>query len=224
MNRPEFKATIGVLIATVGKSMPDEMVAAWYLMLQELTAEQLERGIVVTLRTHQYAGFPPIGTIWENSIGAAGRVVNLETRAMVAWDRVLTAIRVQGGYRTVEFDDPIIHATVRSLGGWVQLTDATSEDLSRFIQPKFVKMYSALAQYGITEAEAAPLFGLIDTANTKAGYELGEVVAIATGLPRLDVKIIPSGSTPKGLPTGSIVKHLADAMRLPDNRELAARS
>ena len=128
---------------------------------------------------------------------------------------MLTAIRFQGGYRTIAFDDPVIHATVRNLGGWVQLTDATSEDLSRFIQPRFVKTYSALAQMGITESEAAPLFGLIDRDNTKAGYEPGEVVAIATGLPSLDVKIIPSDSVPKGLPTGSVVKHLADAMRLP---------
>lgn len=224
MNRPEFIKAIALVIAAVGKPMPDEMVAAWYLLLRELTAEQLERGIVETLRTHQYAGFPPVGTICVNSIGGAGRVVNLETRAVVAWDRVLTAIRVQGGYRSVEFDDPVIHATVRNLGGWVQLTDATSEDLSRFIQPRFIKTYSALAQMGITEAEAAPLFGLIDTDNTKAGYELGEVVAIATGLPRLDVKIIPSGLAPKGLPTSGIVKHLADAMRLTNDREPASRS
>lgn len=215
MNRSEFSKAIALLTAAVAKSMPDETVAAWYLLLQDLTAEQLERGIVETLRTHQFAGFPPVGTIRANSIGAAGRVVNLETRAVVAWDRVLTAIRFQGGYRTIAFDDPVIHATVRNLGGWVQLTDATSEDLSRFIQPRFVKTYSALAQMGITESEAAPLFGLIDRDNTKAGYEPGEVVAIATGLPSLDVKIIPSDSVPKGLPTGSVVKHLADAMRLP---------
>lgn len=224
MNRPEFIKAIALLIATVAKPMPDETVAAWYLLLQDLTAEQLERGIIETLRTHQFAGFPPVGTIRVNSIGAAGRMVNLETRAVVAWHRVFAAIGSHGPYRTVEFDDPIIHATVRSFGGWVQLNDATSEDLSRFIQPKFVKVYSALAQCGITEAEAGPLFGLIDTDNAKHGYELGKVVAIATGLPRLDVKIIPSGSPAKGLPTGSIVKHLADAMRLPDDREPASRS
>lgn len=66
---------------------------------------------------------------------------NSETQALQAWGKVLQAIRMVGSYDSVVFDDPVIHAAIMELGGWVELCHSDTKSLV-FIGKQFEKIYS----------------------------------------------------------------------------------
>lgn len=217
MNREEFVRGIAPIIGAVGKPMPDEMITAWRTALFDLTPQQLERGVGRTLRTYQFAGFPPVAIVLGNALGKIA-ATDVERRGIAAWDRVMTAIRRHGSYRSVNFDDPIINATIRSIGGWKSITEETSEALSKMVQPRFVKTYAALYENGISETESGPLHGIVETENVKLGYEANtSTIEVVTGLPQSGVKVIPA-AVPKRLPSSVEAAKVADAFSVPNDQ------
>ncbi len=87
-----------------------------------------------------------------------------ETRALQAWSKVEQAISQVGIYQSVVFDDPLIHAVLESMGGWVKLCSVTFEELP-FRANEFQKRYMGFVNKkperhpkylaGITECENA---------------------------------------------------------------------
>ena len=65
-----------------------------------------------------------------------------EIRALQAWAKVTQAISRIGAYRSVAFDDPIIHSVISTLGGWIKLCMSKTSDLP-FIGHDFQKHYLA---------------------------------------------------------------------------------
>jgi Domain of unknown function (DUF6475) len=49
-------------------------------------------------------------------------------KAIAAWKRVMQAVRTIGSYRSVVFDDPLIHCAITDMGGWVKLCEMTEKD------------------------------------------------------------------------------------------------
>ncbi len=93
---------------------------------------------------------------------------------------------VQHGYiRTVTFDDAVINATIRSLGGWERLCETPAEKFDVFTRRDFESAYTRLARSGVGEEHGAPLVGWIDRTNYVNGHGAGEPLLIATGLPPL---------------------------------------
>lgn len=101
-------------------------------------------------------------------------------RATVAWAKVRESMRKVGGYATVKFDDPLITAAIREMGGWVQLCETTLDDM-KWREQDFRKLYGVVAKSGL--GDASPLPGICDRTNAKLGYEPQEpAVAVETGL------------------------------------------
>lgn len=190
MTADEFEETIAVLIAGVGRRMEPKMVDAWRVALSDLSVEQLQAAIVKCLREYKFAGFPPVGQIREWA-GAGEGGLRIEDRAALAWDRVLEAIRNVGAYRSVNFDDPAINATIRTLGGWQTLCDAKADELRQFIRPRFLESYRANAAFGVSEAAAEPLAGILASDAGRFGHIAPEPERIETQLPGA-VKLLPS--------------------------------
>ena len=69
---------------------------------------------------------------------------NRVDRAMLAWGKVLGAIQSAGSYTDVCFDDPIIHAVIRDMGGWPKVCGVLTNELS-FFQHQFTQSYRAYA-------------------------------------------------------------------------------
>lgn len=102
-------------------------------------------------------------------------------RATIGWAAVRKAMRDHGGYVTVKFDDPLITATIRDMGGWVQLCETNTEDM-KWREQDFRRIYAAIAKSGI--GDASPLPGICERTNAKLGYDAQEPpVSVATGLP-----------------------------------------
>jgi len=175
MTRQEFAQGIALLTGSVGKPMPDKQLAAWYALLSDLTPEQLKRGIVETLHTHQYAGFPPLGTVRINAL--AGTQVSAKDRPLAAWQAVRDAIRRVGAYDSPDFADTVINATVRELGGWVSVCDTLSEEM-QWLEKRFCALYSALSGANLPEHQTQRLAGITEIDNARNGY-VNEPVRVA---------------------------------------------
>lgn len=63
-----------------------------------------------------------------------------EDGALVAWAKVDKAVRQVGAYRTVVFDDALIHRVLHDMGGWIGFGMKREEDWP-FVANEFVKRY-----------------------------------------------------------------------------------
>lgn len=214
MTRDEFTRSIAVLTAGVGKPMPLEQLEAWFAVLGDMTVEQLQAGIVTTLRTHEFAGFPPVGLIRKNAVGKESPTPTLTDRSTVAWIAVKRAVSLHGGYQTVQFDDPIITATIRALGGWERIcTTDSGEKFDTWLRKEFETTYSALIKCGVNASDTVPLPGLCDVANSATGHaDRTKVALIETGLSKVPERLI-RGEVPKRIESPQVRKLTAEVVK-----------
>jgi hypothetical protein len=198
VTQDEFNSVISILIASVGKAMPDAQVAAWKMLCDDLTVEELRTGVIATIRTHEFAGFPPIGLIRKNAIGRDAGLLTIDNRAAVAWGSIKRSVAERGGYQTVVFDDPLITASIRELGGWVRVCDCEpGEKFDTWLRKEFERTYTALMTAGTSAERTLPLAGLCDIANSATGHtDRVEVAEIETGLTAVPATLI-RGEVPK---------------------------
>lgn len=114
---------------------------------------------------------------------------------LIAWGKVDRAVRSVGPYRTVVFDDPLIHYTLTQFGGWPKVCTFTEEDW-KFQRQPFVTMYKGARQRRIEYP--AKLLGIAEATNGEKhreppyliGNEEGcrHVLATGSALPALEMR------------------------------------
>lgn len=97
--------------------------------------------------------------------------------ALLAWSKVLRAIGSVGGYQTVVFDDPLIHAVVSDMGGWVAMC-SISVDETPFKANEFVTRYQGYRLRGSLPDVPIKLIGRADGENVARGLGESEPVLI----------------------------------------------
>lgn len=63
-----------------------------------------------------------------------------QSKALSAWSKAIDAIAKAGPWNSVCFDDPIIHAVIADMGGWVMFCEMTDEE-SKYKIHEFQKRY-----------------------------------------------------------------------------------
>jgi hypothetical protein len=90
--------------------------------------------------------------------------------ALSAWAKVDKAVRHIGTYRSVVFDDPIIHVVLHDMGGWMALGQKT-EDEWPFVAREFENRYRGFKARNEVPEYNRVMLGLADAANEKQGYK-----------------------------------------------------
>lgn len=85
--------------------------------------------------------------------------------ALVAWAKVDRAVRAVGAYKSVVFDDAIIHRVIEDMGGWVQIC-GLKEDEWPFRAKEFENRYRGYRIKGQIGAYPHQLIGLAEGHNT----------------------------------------------------------
>jgi hypothetical protein len=133
---PRFTAGLMALAELCETPMPETKLALYFKALADLSIEQVEAAVEILARTSCHYGMPKPVHIREAALGSPQDV------AVLAWERVLTALRHHGGYVSVDFQDPIIHRVVEDLGGWVKLCDLPSDPKEQaYRMQDFMKLY-----------------------------------------------------------------------------------
>jgi hypothetical protein len=97
-----------------------------------------------------------------------------EERATLAWGCVSRSAKSIGGYASVNFDDPLINATIRNQGGWTRICTQPAEHFESFIRRQFIADYVVLYGASLSSEALMPLQGTFDKTNPRQ---------VETGLP-----------------------------------------
>jgi hypothetical protein len=90
--------------------------------------------------------------------------------ALSAWAKVDKAVRHVGTYRSVVFDDPLIHVVLHDMGGWIAMGQK-SEDEWPFVAKEFESRYRGFKARNEVPDYNRVLIGLADAQNQKEGFQ-----------------------------------------------------
>ncbi|EJN06469.1 DUF6475 domain-containing protein, partial [Herbaspirillum sp. YR522] len=89
--------------------------------------------------------------------------------ALMAWAKVDRAVREVGTYRSVAFDDGLIHRVVLEMGGWVVL-GTKGDDEWPFVRNEFVNRYRGYRARTQLPDYPPVLIGMSEASNSKQGF------------------------------------------------------
>ncbi|NID14987.1 DUF6475 domain-containing protein [Luteibacter yeojuensis] len=115
-----------------------------------------------------------------------------QTQGMRAWAKVERAVKSVGAYRSVSFDDPLIHVVLVEMGGWVPLCRCAAEDLP-FKAREFERRYAAYRLRRELPAFPPRLIGESEAENNLSGREY-QVRPVLIGDTEKAVRVIEQGS------------------------------
>ncbi len=134
-NQQEILQYLDACTSTYGaRPMTDDAKAIWMAILSRYSRDQIVGAFQKHLSTSVYMPKPAdIVTIIDG---------DPTDRASVAWMKVINAIREVGDYSSICFDDPVIHAVISNMGGWVKLCHIREQEVP-FVEKAFVQHYKA---------------------------------------------------------------------------------
>jgi hypothetical protein len=98
-------------------------------------------------------------------------------RAQTAWAKVDKAVRHVGTYRSVVFDDPIIHRVITEMGGWISIGTKTDNEWP-FVAKEFETRYRGYSMRGERPEYQPVLIGISDAHNSKEGFKTEQPMLI----------------------------------------------
>jgi len=177
--RKELAELLANVCLTFNREPSEGMIAMYVLALNDLPFADVKPAI---LKTAQTSKFMPVPAEIREMTGG----VSAADRPGLAWAAVKRAVRLHGGYQSVDFDDALINAAIRMMGGWNRFCETPGGDaFDTWLRRDFVAMYATLCRSGISGEMLEPLPGIVATENGGSGYleHVPTPVVIETGLP-----------------------------------------
>lgn len=176
-NAEELLSLVMALAAAYRQEADKATQTAYLLGLSDIPLDKLRGTIIRAMQTEQF--MPTVATLRR----LAGFELSTKSRAVVAFDALGDAVTNQGAYRSVRFDDPILNATVQSLGGWVGICGTTLDDWDSHFRHRFMDAYQ-----GNYEARRGTMYaqlGIAEIANNAASLPSPPPVLISVELPKV---------------------------------------
>lgn len=189
-DKKAFAAVIGGLAVSTGKEADSILLKAYWVGLEDLPIDAVQRAAMKALRESKF--MPSVAELRE----LAG-VASSQDQALKAWGVFQEAVRKHGYHRSVLFEDPVITATVRNLGGWMRVCDLPEDEFSKWLRKDFISTYEALSHGDVGLSGEGHLIGFFESQNRKNGYEHDQPKLISSGgksVPKL------KADRPSGLP------------------------
>ena len=192
-DRGSFESLVLALAATFRVEATASLKVGYWLGLRDLSLSQLQTAVGKAMATCRYMPTP-------RELRDLAGIMSADQRAIVAWNAVKQAIREQGRYRSIDFDDPAVNAAVRSLGGWPRLCGLDSDELDKWTSKEFQRLYRELSALQLHEDLTRYLPGVFESSGELTEKRAPTRVAVGTtdparGLPGLPLKMLPGGGT-----------------------------
>ena len=135
----KFVKIINVVGEVYGKEVSEMLLKVYWKALKRFPLADVQRAF------NRHVQNPTNGQFWPKPADLI-RLLDgdPESRAMIAWRKVLDAIEGVGSYQTVVFDDPVIHMALENLGGWLEVCKVTDDELP-FLAKRFEVAYRGFA-------------------------------------------------------------------------------
>ena len=164
----QFSAVMAALCEYYGKpKLSDMAVGLYFAALLEYPLADVQHGLTAHINNPDSGQFFPKAADVIRALAGSS-----ETRASGAWAKVRQAIERVGHMPSVVFDDAIIHAVIADMGGWVQLSLVTYDELP-FRERDFLRFYRSYMGRDLGDYPRK-LAGMAETENTAAGHAVAE--------------------------------------------------
>lgn len=147
-----------------GKDISAQLTDIYWRALKHYELQDVQRAFQVHVNNPDKGQFFPKPADVVRFIEGSG-----ETKALQAWAKVEKAMIQVGRYQSVVFDDPLIHAVIEDMGGWIKLCAIKNEGLP-FYANEFQKRYMGFV---LKKPNLYPkyLCGASEQENAKNGFE-----------------------------------------------------
>lgn len=159
----EFAAKFEMLCAVFQTAVTEPLTEAYWACLRDMESQAFSEAVTRALATLRFMPKP-------GELRALSGQVLPEDRAIAAWNRARAAIGSQGSYMSVDFEDKIINAAIRSMGGWELLCASDAEEVSPWARKEFEKHYLAWLRMDPSDDHIKPLPGLIERMNPGSDF------------------------------------------------------
>ena len=190
IDQPDFRIVVSYLFASFRQEASQAAFHGYWLGLRDLSLPQVELAVATAIRDCDF--IPPPSGLRK----FAGLMLPAD-RAVLAWEAFRTAWRKHSWYDSVNFDDPVINATIRNLGGWCELIDRIEDEdkTDKWARREFERIYQSFCRVGISKKQGLYLPGFFERDNRFRGY--GDCVPpptqVATGLPAHEPGVVRIG-------------------------------
>lgn len=211
-------AVVGMLCEAFGRQATPITFQAYHLVLQDVTNDQLEAAATSALQSTEKF-MPTAGQLRE--LARLGGL-SCESRAQAAWQEFDAAVARHGADRSVSFEDGLINATIRGLGGWVWCCEREGDSYHIWLRREFLGAYMRLIRDGASDDMRRGHSGRLAMMNAsypkdtlvKLGAYTGDEVLVGTqhpvlqgptkpqeriaspGVPQLQLKNVNDEATP----------------------------
>lgn len=163
-DRARFASLLTDAMAFYRRDVSEFALDVWWQACEGFDLEQVGKAITAHALDPELGRFPPM---------PADIVKQLQgtrtDRALIAWGKVYGAMKDVGGWSSVAFDDPVIHATLEDLGGWPRLCASKIVDLPHE-QRRFCDTYRAYA------TKPVPYPAILDGMHAASGAKVTPVL------------------------------------------------
>jgi len=157
IDQPIFFETLISVAELYGRELTAVSQMLYWQCLQEYELDAVRNAMMLCVKDVDVGQFiPKPADIIRQIEGGT------EDRALLAWTKVEESIGRIGCYHSVVFDDPIIHAVVADIGGWINLCRITYDALP-FQRNEFIKRYRGYAKSQVIPEHEVLLPGLANT-------------------------------------------------------------
>lgn len=165
MQDQAFSKGMAILLATYPsmESKPATL-AIWRELLDDLDDAPFLNAVYRLCREEKqlYPGSNVVALIRERAVSSAS--------GLVALTRLEDAMQKIGAYRSVVFDDPIIHLVVDRMGGWPKLCGMEHEEW-KFLRREFERIYDVAKREPVPIDQIPKrLVGVIELSNNAGGH------------------------------------------------------
>ena len=201
MNEPDkkqFGIIITALARTFNRKADKPLLLGYWMGLEDLDLITVQTGASRAMRESKF--MPTVAELRQ----LAGEILPAD-RAALALEAFRKALQINGVYESVDFDDKLINATVRNLGGWIQVDERLGQEGNIWVRKEFERIYQTFLRTGVSSGQALALGGIHEQ-NNAGRYECKPPLLITDGLPphRAGLVALPS---PKGNIPAGLIEH-----------------
>lgn len=179
----EHKRTVIKAVTILGEAFRQKItettIRAYEIGLQDVDPKQIERAVGQAISQCQF-----MPTVFE--LRKFCGTISADSRATLAWAAAKKAVRDLDYTKSVDFDDPVINATIRLMGGWENFCNIEcGEKFDVWGRKQFEETYLKLYNSDLSPDLTRPLGGFHETGNAAHGRVTrpSDFVRIETGLP-----------------------------------------
>ena len=166
LDEAEFGKGMALLIEAFHAEVSELGMHAYWITVQDFSSSDWSLAVRRALRESRF--MPRASELRDYA-----QEISSDDRALAAWDEVRRAISQHGVYQSIDFEDRIINAAIRGMGGWRRVCMLPAEDFAVWGRKEFERQYVTFARRGLSfeSEQAAPLDGIIAQQNVALGLD-----------------------------------------------------